>query len=62
MENRSGERGPVPARTDRFYCRDGEWYFTTREGQTHGPFDSLEEADASLALFLSAPARYGRLK
>ncbi len=52
--NRRGETGSVPLRSDRFFCIAGEWYFTTREGQTHGPFDSRDEANESLSLFLSA--------
>jgi len=59
-ENRHGESGPVPNRSDRFFCIADDWYFTTREGQTHGPFDSRAEADASLTLFLSHVPKYGR--
>ncbi len=58
--NREGESGPVPSRSDRFYCIADEWYFTAREGQTHGPFDSKEEAEASLTLFLSFVPKYGQ--
>ena len=60
LVNRDGEYGPVPSRSSRFFCTNGEWYFTTREGQTHGPFDSREEADASLELFLSHVPTYGQ--
>jgi hypothetical protein len=58
--NREGEHGSTPSRSDRFFRVEHEWYFTTREGQTHGPFDSKEEADASLTLFLSHVPKYGR--
>ncbi|GAB1255739.1 DUF6316 family protein [Aurantivibrio plasticivorans] len=42
--NRTGEQGRVPERSDRFYCREEYWYYTTREGVDIGPFDSLDDA------------------
>jgi len=35
---RSGEEGPVPFRSGRFFWVGGKWYFTTREGFDSGPF------------------------
>lgn len=45
--NRNGERGIIPERNDRFFSKDGYWYYTTREGVDIGPFDSMDEAVAS---------------
>lgn len=43
-DNRTGEQGKVPERSDRFFSKDEYWYYTTREGVEIGPFDSLEDA------------------
>ncbi|HCW90799.1 MAG TPA: hypothetical protein DHU56_12235 [Marinobacter sp.] len=49
---RSGERGPVPFRSSRFFCVDSKWYFTTREGFDSGPFATRERAEIGLRRFL----------
>ncbi|WP_350455557.1 DUF6316 family protein [Marinobacter sediminum] len=49
---RSGEQGPVPFRSSRFFCVGSKWYFTTREGFDSGPFASRERAETGLKRFL----------
>ena len=43
-ENRGGEIGRVPLRSDRLFTKSSYWYFRTREGMDIGPFDSISEA------------------
>ena len=50
--NRSGEYGPIPARSDRFYSLENEWFFATREGAPMGPFENRENAEVGLIDFL----------
>ena len=52
MVNRQGEQGPVPPRGKRIYMKHKQWYFMTRNGQEHGPYQDLTEAKKDLALFL----------
>lgn len=51
-QQRSGEYGPVPFRSNRFFCVGSKWYFTTREGFDSGPFASRERAEIGLRRFL----------
>ena len=39
-------------RSDRFFCEQGQWYFTTREGPIKGPFSSRDDAEQELMLYL----------
>lgn len=39
-------------RTDRFFCQDGQWYFTTRENTIKGPYSSREDAQQELMMYL----------
>jgi hypothetical protein len=50
--NRKGESGHVPFRSGRFFRVGEKWFFATREGIDHGPYESKEEAEAELTLFL----------
>jgi hypothetical protein len=52
IETRTGEAGPVPFRSSRFFCVGGKWYFTTREGFDSGPFASRDRAEIGLRRFL----------
>ncbi len=54
-EKRKGESGPAPFRSGRMFSIGTEWYFATREGD-RGPFQSREEAEAELALYLRGKA------
>lgn len=51
-DNRKGEAGPVPFRSGRLFSVGDQWYFATREGTDHGPFENKEDAQAELRLFL----------
>ncbi len=50
--NRAGEAGPVPLRSDRFFIAQGEWFFSTREGAPIGPFEDKGEARKGLDDFI----------
>ena len=50
--NRTGETGPVPRRTRRFYNNGKEWFFITRDSKHHGPYHHFTEAEAALKLYL----------
>lgn len=52
IQIRTGEAGPVPFRSSRFFCVGGKWYFTTREGFDSGPFASRDRAEIGLRRFL----------
>ena len=52
LENRRGEKGQIPPRRKRVFLKDKQWYFMTRNGQEHGPYQNLTEAKRELALFL----------
>lgn len=51
-QRRSGENGPAPFRSSRFFCVGSKWYFTTREGLDSGPFASRQRAETGLRRFL----------
>ncbi|OZG73560.1 hypothetical protein BTA51_11190 [Hahella sp. CCB-MM4] len=43
----------IPAnRSDRFYVEDGEWFYTTRENLSIGPYPNQEKALAGLDAYL----------
>lgn len=52
MQQRMGESGKAFARADRYYSVCGEWFFSTREKVSIGPFAKKEDAEAELMLFL----------
>ena len=37
---------------DRFVQQNGEWFYTTREGDERGPFESKEEAKGDLLVYI----------
>ncbi|MDH5191126.1 MAG: DUF6316 family protein [Gammaproteobacteria bacterium] len=49
---RKGEEGHSPFRSARVFNVGTEWYFATREGKDVGPFESKDDAEAELALYL----------
>lgn len=51
-KHRMSEYGHIPFRAGRFFCVDLKWYFATREGLDQGPFDTKEDAEAELLLYL----------
>ena len=52
QERRIDDSGPAPARSDRFYQLEGEWFFATREGSAMGPFITRDEAAEGLNDYL----------
>ena len=48
---RAGEWEVPEYRSARFYQRNGQWYFHTREGQPVGPYKNYQEAESSAKLF-----------
>lgn len=52
QQNRQGETGAVPNRSDRFYSLENLWFFATREGAAIGPFETHEAALLGLTDFL----------
>ena len=52
MSHRIGEPGKQYFRSDRFFCRDCQWFFTTREGSELGPFSSRGDAQGELLLYI----------
>jgi len=60
-QRRTGEKGPIPFRSDRFFCLGNRWYFSTREGFNSGPFASRERAEAGLDRYLQVARRLASL-
>lgn len=53
MTIRAGEdTSKVWYRSDRFFCVDGSWYFSTREGVDIGPYSTRLAASNGLALYI----------
>lgn len=49
---RRGEHGRAPFRSGRFFSASGKWFFSTREGRDHGPYESKQQAEEELRMFL----------
>ncbi len=43
----------IPSRANRFYKLSDNWYFTTREGLSMGPYDSQEEAKTGTSDYIT---------
>ncbi|MDF1629365.1 MAG: DUF6316 family protein [Alcanivoracaceae bacterium] len=54
MGKRQGDDNKTFFNSDRFFNEGGKWFFTTREGQLRGPFDSRKDAEQELMLYLRA--------
>lgn len=52
MEMRVGEEQKNWFRSSRFSCVNGKWFYQTREGAIEGPFDSIEEGERDLLVYL----------
>lgn len=52
MNNRQGELGPLPFRTERIYYLERGWFFAVRDGDDQGPFSERQQAVAELKQFL----------
>ena len=57
---RKGESGVIPFRSGRFFNVDTKWYFSSREGIDHGPFDSKYDAEVSLDVFIQNMIRHDK--
>ncbi|OEY66640.1 DUF6316 family protein [Marinobacter sp. X15-166B] len=51
-QHRAGEACALPFRSERIFCVDNKWYFTTREGFDSGPFYSRQRAEIGVQRFL----------
>jgi hypothetical protein len=40
------------ARSNRYFKLSEHWYFTTREGATLGPYDSIEQAEQAVSDYI----------
>lgn len=47
----------APVRSERFFKRDGGWYFKTREGIAVGPYSDEFDAELSASLLISRLAQ-----
>lgn len=53
MNARRGELvDKVWYRSERFFCVDGKWYFSTREGTDVGPYANRSAAASGLILYI----------
>lgn len=52
MTSREGEGDKTWFRSDRFFCEEGKWFFTTRENTVEGPYASRAEAEQELMMYL----------
>ncbi|QSP95904.1 hypothetical protein LPB19_05730 [Marinobacter salinisoli] len=52
MDVRKGESEKHWFRSDRFSLVNGKWFFQTREGSVEGPYDTHQEAETVLLLYL----------
>ena len=50
---REGESRPYPFRSGRFFNVNGEWFFSTREGATFGPYAERSRAEEACTTFLN---------
>lgn len=51
-QHRHGETGNIPFRSGRIFNVGMQWYFATREGVDHGPYNDKTDAEAELTLFI----------
>lgn len=52
MQNRFGDQGQICFRPDRYSYICGCWYVSTREQGQIGPFETRQEAELELLLYL----------
>lgn len=43
-----GDSKKLHFKMDRFVQQNGQWYYMTREGKEHGPFDTKDDAEGDL--------------
>lgn len=59
MAIRNGEEEKTWFRTERFFCVDNKWYFSTREGTSIGPYASKEDAQQGMTLYVEHMMKTG---
>lgn len=52
LKHRAGEVNGIPFRNERYFCANGYWYFEARGGVQMGPFNSKEEMEGELLMFI----------
>lgn len=51
--NRFNEEGAIPFRSDRFYQNNNEWFFSVRQTEDQGPFQTFEDARLGLTAYIT---------
>jgi hypothetical protein len=47
-----GDDGKMYFQMDRFVQQNGVWFYTTREGEERGPFESRDDAEGDLISYI----------
>ncbi len=47
-----GDNEKMHFQMERFVQQNGQWYYTTREGDEKGPFDSKQDAEGDLIAYI----------
>lgn len=50
--NTDGKNEKLHFQMDRLVQQNGEWFYLTREGEEKGPFDSKEDAEGDLLVYI----------
>jgi len=53
VQQRAGETGHFPFRSDRLYFSGDAWYFLIRGGNSKGPFSNAKEARTALDRYIN---------
>ena len=52
-----GDAAKTYFQMDRFVQMNGEWFYTTREGEERGPFESRADAEGDLITYIRYQAQ-----
>ncbi|MCK4833570.1 MAG: hypothetical protein KAT12_02295 [Gammaproteobacteria bacterium] len=47
-----GKNGKLHFQMDRYVQQNGQWFYMTREGEEKGPFESKEDAEGDMAVYI----------
>lgn len=50
--HRTGESGAIPHRSGRYFCINGQWFFTHRHKKLEGPFPDQDTAEQACRRFV----------
>ncbi len=50
--NTDGKSDKTFFQVNRFIQQNGEWFYMTREGEERGPFDSRDDAEGDMILYI----------